>query len=162
MFDPAQWDAHAGQYPPCEGASVLPDSGWAAWPLQRPRATLRLPRGAMEQRTKNPDVRHWTLLDSAHFEVWITPDPATGLAASGGGTVTLESECTIAVAKHAALVVPYHIVGTSGQDSAYGAAISTILERGLSLNVFLDARSLERRRQLLGAVAGLQLGRRSR
>ena len=162
MLDAAWWDAHASQYPPCERASSLPDSGWVAWSLQRPHATIRLPVGAREQPTKNPDVRHWALPDSAHFEVWITPDPAAGLAASGSGTVTLESECAIPVAKHAAVVVPYRIVGTSGQDTAYGAAVNTILERGLSLNVFLDARSLESRQQLLGAVAGLQLERTSR
>lgn len=155
---PEQWDDHLTRFPvaACEPSSP-PDSGWAAWTLARPHATVRLPAGARELPDSNPDLHEWALPDSAHFEMWLTRDPASGLAAPAGMRMTLEEECVMPIAGHAALVVPYRAVSASGRDTAYGAVASTVLRKGRALNVFLDARSLERRQQLLGAAAELRV-----
>jgi len=157
-MSPESWQSFAQSRPACSGVAAG-DSGWTAWELDRPPGVLHLPSTAREiALVRRPDYREWMLPDSAGVEVWITEDPAMGMATTRPWKIQLETECRISVAQHMGVMFDFSAVKDGHIDTSYGATMHTVLARGLSFNA-LRAPSREERGALIGAISRVQLRR---
>lgn len=106
-MSPATWALIVHDMPAC-GGFASKDSGWTSWVLDRPQSALRLPPTANEVvRSRRRDYREWALPDSGGVEIWITDDPAMGMAATRPWKIQRLTQCNHAVADHPGVVIQY-------------------------------------------------------
>ena len=118
LMPPASWESFAQERPACTGIAAQ-DSGWTSWVLDRPRSVLRLPPTAREvARARRPDYREWELPDSGGVEVWITDDPALGMAVTQPWKIQLETECRLSIAGHPGDIFQYSAVKDGQSDTS--------------------------------------------
>ena len=157
LMEPDEWASHTRQSPTCGIPVLIPDTAQGTLSLSRPAGTLWLPRGTRELPTTTPDARKWMLPDSSRVDLWVTENPAAGLATSGNVQVDLDHKCWIPVATRPALVLQFRLIDTARLDTTYGATVHTLLERGLALNLFVEAPSAAARRAALSAISAFRL-----
>src|SRR5688572_11953662 len=80
-------DVVYGQAPPEEACLVHGPriTGGTSFELPDSIGTIRLPPGTVsEPLGENPHGRKFIFEDSTVLEIWVTPEPAAGMAAAGG------------------------------------------------------------------------------
>ena len=120
--------------------------------------TIRLPHGTVGQPLgNNPDGRKYILEDSTVLEVWLTPEPAAGMAVSGGTKAGSAGFCSTQMGKFAAIVSRAALAGPGG-DSVFVGMLNITLDREHALNVAVTTATRASRDQVLKRVPGfLQL-----
>ena len=120
--------------------------------------TIRLPLGTVGQPLgNNPDGRKYILEDSTVLEVWLTPEAAAGMAASGGTAAGTAGFCSARVGKFIAIVSRAALVGRTG-DSVFVGMLSITVDQEHALNVAVTTATRASRDQVLNRVPGfLQL-----
>jgi hypothetical protein len=120
--------------------------------------SIRLSPGTVEQPLgKNPDGRKYILEDSTVLEVWVTPEPAAGMAVSGGAKAGDAGFCSTQLGKFAAMVSRAALAGPSG-DSVFVGMINITVDQEHALNVAVTTATRASRDDVLTRVPGfLQL-----
>ena len=116
--------------------------------------TIRLPQGTVGQPLgNNPDGRKYILEDSTVLEVWLTPEPAAGISASGGMRGRAEGFCSTQVGKFDAIVSRAALAEPSG-DSVFVGMLNITLDQENALNIAVTTATRASRDQVLNRVPG--------
>jgi|SRR5213592_880155 len=139
-------------------AQVQSISGGMRLDLPSSVGTIRLPPGAVsEPLGSNPDGRKFILEDSTVLEIWVTPEPAVGLAATGGTGAGPIGSCDTRIGRFAATVTRAALVAPSG-DSVFVGLLNITLDQQHALNVAVTTATGPSRDAVLNEVpAFLQL-----
>ena len=133
-------------------APAQPMSGGTQFALPDSLGTIRLPPGAVsEPLGSNPDGRKFILEDSTVLEIWVTPEPAAGLAATGGtGTGTVRS-CDTRLGRFAGTVTRASL-GSPNHASVFVGLLNIILDQKHALNVAVTTATGPSRDAILNEV----------
>jgi hypothetical protein len=119
---------------------VLPDS----------IATIRIPSGAT-RKGKLPSGLTLILEDSTLIDVWLTPEPATGFAATGSAHPVNFTFCDTTVRDRSATVTRVTLVMPG--DSSFVGILNVVIDKAHALNVAVTTATATSRDTVLGIVA---------
>ncbi|SRR6266566_4367436 len=116
-------------------APAQPMSGGTQFDLPDSVGAIRLPPGAVsEPLGGNPDGRKFILEDSTVIEIWVTREPAAGLAATGRGGAGTVRSCDTRMGRFAATVTRAAL-GSPNHQSVFVGLINIVLDQEHALNI---------------------------
>jgi len=151
----ADWEEVARLHAACALPAAPDSAAWTSRELPLGAGAIRLPRHFAERPGGERRLREWMAGDSARVEVWIAPEPATGLATSGPVRPEFEGECALRVGGRLAEVTRLRLLGPGAGDTAYAASVAALPRDGLAINAWVEGRTPAARDLLLAAVAGI-------
>ncbi len=117
--------------------------------------TIRLPVGTVGGPLgANPDGRRYVLQDSTVLEVWLTDQPAAGLAASGTMGADSIRSCDTQIGGFATTVTRAAFAGHRG-DSLFVGLINITMDSEQALNVAVTTANRGARDQTVNRLPGL-------
>ncbi len=126
------------------GTSVeLPDSIGV---IRLGRGTVVSPLGT------NPHGRHLVLEDSTVLDVWVTPQPAGGLAASGGMRARGMRRCETRIGRYPATVTRVELWAPN-RAPVFVGIVNLVLSASQAVNLALTTATANSRDTMLGRVA---------
>jgi hypothetical protein len=133
-------------------APAQPMSAGTQFDLPDSVGRIRLPpRAVSEPLGSNPHGRKFILEDSTVLEIWVTPEPAVGLAATGGTAAETVQSCDTRIGRFTATVTRAAL-GSPNQASVFVGLLNIILDQKHALNVAVTTATAPSRDAVLNEV----------
>lgn len=146
----------------CKSGRPSPDRSCSNDTILRSECVLELPRGAGSLRLppaslvtplgSNPDGRHIVLEDSTVVDVWITEDPADGLATAGGASVDSIWRSDTTIAGLRATWTTFRLVSASAGPEYVGLGF-VIVDKVTAINFTVSTATPSSRDRALRLIA---------
>ena len=135
-------------------AQAEPMSDGMQFELPASVGTIRLPpRSVSEPSGSNPAGRKFILEDSTVLEIWVTPEPAAGISATGATGAGPVRSCGTQIGRFDATVTRVALAGLGG-DSVFIGLINITLDQEHALNIAVTTATGLSRDAVLNDVPG--------
>ena len=141
--------------PLCELPKIASAPGARAEQLPLGAGTIELPPELAAEPQKRPKSKSWTSTDKTQLTVLVDSFPMSGLASSGPAHFESTSPCVLSISGHRAVVDRVRIMMKA--DTIYLATIPVFAKPGGIVNVTIQARSAQKRDELISRFAKASL-----